>query len=197
MASLERDSSVGPYIKEKVPLHAWLAKVENIVGAVFGKESAHFRQVGGVLARHPEHSYEVNAIVGDLTGGLSDLEGGFLVGQEHLIAGAIFDSVLEEATHLAKAGLKDPAAVLVRVVVEDCLKRLSSEEGLDDSAKASAMNDALRDKGRYPKPQWRMVQAWLDIGNSAAHGKFADYSQDDVLRIVADVGRFLAQYLSP
>ncbi len=197
VASLERDSAVGPYIKEKVPLHAWLAKVENIVGAVFGKESAHFRQVSGMLDLHPEQSYEVNQIVVVLTGGLSDLEGGFLAGQEHLIAGAIFDSVLEEAKHLTEAGFKDPAAVLVRVVVEDCLKRLSREEGLDDSAKASAMNDALRDKSRYPKPQWRLVQAWLDIGNSAAHGKFTDYSKDDVLRMVGDVGRFLAQHLSP
>ena len=198
VASLERSSSVGGrYIKEKIPLHAWLANVENIVGAVFGKDSAHFRQVDNVLAQNPEHSYEINQIVGVLTGGLSDLEGGFLAGRENLIAGEIFDSVLEEAKHLAETGFKDPAAVLVRVVVEDCLKRLSREEGFDDSAKASAMNDALRDKGRYPKPQWRLVQAWLDIGNSAAHGKFTDYSQDDVLRMIGNVGRFLAQHLSP
>ena len=45
------------------------------------------------------------------------------------------------------------------------------------SAKAATLNDGLQDRGRYGKPQWRLVQAWLDIGNSVAHGKFSDYNE--------------------
>jgi len=30
----------------------------------------------------------------------------------------------------------------------------------------------IEEAGRFTQPQWRMVQAWLDIGNAAAHGKF-------------------------
>jgi hypothetical protein len=39
-----------------------------------------------------------------LQGALSDLEGGFLVGQEFLVAGEVFDSVLEEGKHLNEKG---------------------------------------------------------------------------------------------
>ena len=37
-------------------------------------------------------------------------------------------------------------------------------------------------------------QAWLDIGNAAAHGKFVEYSQDDVAKLIEDIERFLATY---
>ncbi len=196
VAALERDSDGDPYIKDKIPLHSWLVKVENIVKSVFGTDSPHYQHVSKITTKYPERAYEVNRIVGILDGALNDLEEGFLYGQELLIAGEIFDSVLEEAKHLTENGFKDPAAVLVRVVIEDSLRRLSREEGLDDSIKASAMNLALREKERYAKPQWRLIDSWLDIGNSAAHGKFADYTQDGVLRMIADVERFLAQELS-
>ncbi len=195
LAATERPSSVGPYIQDNVPLTAWRVRVDNIVSTAFGAASPHYRHITEAMAGHTEHSYEVLAIVGLLEGTLNDLEGGFLVGQEFLIAGEIFDSVLEQAKHLAENGFKDPAAVLGRVVLEDTLRRIAHPEGIDSTAKASTLNDALRDKGCYPKPQWRIIQAWLDIGNSAAHGKFDEYTQDDVVRMLNDVEQFLAQVL--
>jgi hypothetical protein len=146
VANLERPSSIGEYIQERVPLHAWWVKVENIVTSVFGPRSAHGRQLRRLTERTPEHSYEVLGIVGMLTGALDDLESGFLIGQEDLVAGVVFDDVLEQATHLVDAGFKDPAAVLARVVVEDALRRLCRAEGVDDSGRAAVLNDALRDK---------------------------------------------------
>lgn len=196
VAALETPSEhVGPYIKEKVPLHTWLVKVENILSTVFGSKSAHYRQAKNVLDKGPEHSYEVNTIVGVLSGALSDLEDGFLVGQEHLIAGVILDSVLEQAQYLLKTGFKDPAAILCRVVVEDALQRLCIEEGLSSSGKAASLNDALKTQERYTKPQWRLIQSWLDIGNSAAHGSFSDFTDDNVKQMISDVERFIAQEL--
>jgi len=117
----------------------------------------------------------------------------FLVHQEPSVAGVVFDSVLEQARHLLVCGFKDPAAVLCRVVIEDCLRRLSREEGLPDLGKAFALNDALRDRGRYDKSQWRLIQSWVDIGNSAAHGKFSELDSASVDRMIGDVERFMAQ----
>jgi hypothetical protein len=196
VAQLERPSQhVGPYIQDKVPLHAWLVKVENIVKTTFGTDSAHYAQLAPVLKGHASHAYEVRQIVGILTGALDDLEGGYLRGQEHLIAGEILDSVLGDARQLSKAGFKDPAAVLVRVVVEDALRRMCREAGLPDNAKAAILNDSLRDAGQYAKSQWRIIQSWLDVGNAAAHGDFEDYTSDDVDRMITDVERFLAERL--
>jgi len=196
VARLEESAAhVTPYIKKKVPLHSWLVKVENIVKTTFGTDGAHYSQLAPILASDPERAYEVRKIVGILTGALDDLEGGYLRGQERLIAGEILDSVLEDARQLSEAGFKDAAAILARVVVEDALRRMCREAGLSDDQKVAVLNDSLRDAGTYPKPQWRIIQSWLDIGNAAAHGKFDEYTADDVTRMIADVERFLAERL--
>jgi hypothetical protein len=182
------------FIEDRVSYNAWLVKVNNILETVFGSQSPHMHHfqkleqgIGSVA-----HPHEVNSIVGLLTGALDDLEKGYLLGQEFLIAGEIFDSVLEQAKHLNRSGHKDPAAVLARVVLEDALKRMARGEGLDDNQSASQLNDDLRRIGKYPKPQWRLVQAWLDIGNAAAHGNFNKYNEGDVEGLIKDIERFLA-----
>ena len=199
VAALERLPGHGgttPYIQDKIAVNAWLVKTDNILSTAFRETSSHYKHfVKATSAKHVENAYQVSSITGILVGSLNDLEGGYLVGQEHLIAGEIFDSVLEQAKELASSGYKDPAAVLARVAVEDCLRRLSREESLDDTQKATSMNDALYRKGRYTKPQWRRVQVWLDIGNCAAHGEFVNYTQEDVLKVIDEVGAFLAQEL--
>jgi hypothetical protein len=70
-----------------------------------------------------------------------------------------------------------------------------SEEGLTDSGKAATLNDALLTAARYTKPQWRLIQSWLDIGSSAAHGKFSDYDNQAVEQMIDGVERFIAQEL--
>lgn len=197
VAALEREYEYSTYIKEKVPLHAWLVKVGNILHTVFGEKSAHYKQAKKILdtGSGPEHSYEINQLIGILSGALSDLEGGFLIGQEHLVAGVVLDSVLEQAQFLLKSGFKDPSSILCRVVVEDALQRICIEEGISSADKATNLNDALKESGRYTKPQWRLVQSWLDIGNLAAHGKFSEYSEENVKQMLADVERFIAHEL--
>ena len=127
-----------------------------------------------------------------MVGALDDLERGFLVGQEFLIAGELFDSILGQAKKLNESGYKDPAAVLARVVLEDTLQRIARNENIDDKQKPSLINDELRKIGKYPKPQWRFIQAWLDIGNAAAHGNFTEYSEQDVEKMIEGIEQFLA-----
>lgn len=123
---------------------------------------------------------------------MDDLENGFLIGQEFLLAGEIFDSVLEEAKELLNAGYKDPAAILGRVVLEDSLRRLARQEQLDDTQKATKLNDDLKKAGRYNQVQWRQIQVWLDVGNNAAHGKFDQYSKEQVKEHIEGIERFIA-----
>lgn len=197
VAQLERPSqyNASSYIQDNVALHQWLVKVDNAVRTTFGTDSAHFLHLNQVLSGRPSHAYEILNMVGVLKGALNDLQGGFLARQDQLVAGVVFDSVLEQARHLLNSGFKDPAAILGRVVIEDCLRRLCRAEGLPDSAKAASLNDSLRDKGRYGKPQWRLVQLWLDVGNAAAHGQFSEYDPATVGRMIDDIERFVAQEL--
>lgn len=197
VAGLETRGHSSSWIQgeNKVPLHAWLTKTQNIIEGVFGANSQQLQHLHQLTQRTVEYAHQVYSIVGLLEGALNDLENGFLRGQEFIVAGEVFDSVLQRAKYLVDNGFKDAAAVLVRVVIEDALKRIAREEGLDDSKKASAINDDLKGAKRYPQPQWRLIQSWLDIGNSAAHGDFGDYTEDDVKRMIDDVERFLAAEL--
>ncbi|MGD0780395.1 MAG: DUF4145 domain-containing protein [Dehalococcoidales bacterium] len=197
VAKLAKPSSVGTYIQgeDNIQAQSWLTKVRNILGTVFGFQSPHYHHFEELIpehgVRHLAHSYDVYPIVGVLNGALDDLEKGYLLGQEFLIAGEVFDSILEQAKQLMQSGYKDPAAVLARVVLEDALKRLARGEGIDDNLKASSINDELKKRERYPQSQWRFIQAWLDIGNAAAHGNVNEYSADDVNNLIKDLERFL------
>lgn len=203
VAQLERSSpaSTGRFIqgKDNIRLNAWLTKSLNIIQNVFGTKSPQYHAFMEVLPpggmRTISHSYEIYPITGVLDGSVNDLENGYLIGQEFLIAGEVFDSILEQAKELNKNNYKDPAAVLVRVVLEDALKRLSRNEGIDDSRKASILNDELKKVNFYPQNQWRFIQAWLDIGNDAAHGKFETYTRDHVDDMIKGVEQFVLTYL--
>jgi hypothetical protein len=200
IAKLEKPSSVGPYIQDQdtIPLHAWLVRVTNIIESAFGPDSPHFRHLQELMPdgpRHIEHSYEIYNIIGLLKGAIDDLEGGYLQQQSLLVAGEVFDDILEQASHLLENGYKDVSAVLGRVVLEDALKKIASASEIDPSFKPSRINDELKSAGRYPQPQWRLIQAWLDIGNSAAHGEFDKYTIQDVLSMLEGINRFLAAEL--
>ena len=137
---------------DKAPLHAWLGKVSNILNAIFGPHSTQVKHFVEVLPSNSLHlvetAHQIYPIVGILKGAMDDLEQGFLTGQEFLVAGDVFDSVLEQAKHLTSTGHKDPAAVLARVVLENALKRIARVEGIADTLKASVLNDELRKANR-------------------------------------------------
>lgn len=180
------------YIVNTAFFHAWLTKVENIIEIAFGDTSPHYKKFRELTNDYINYNFQIDRIEGLLVGSLDDLENGFLTNQEFLIAGEIFDSVLEEAKHILDAGYKDPAAVLGRVVLEDSLKRLAREEQIDDAKKASVLNEELKKAGRYNQPQWRQIQVWLDIGNDAAHGNFNNYTKEQVKDQIDGIERFIA-----
>lgn len=181
--------------EDKSLVFGWLTKSRNILEIALGAQSPHIRHFDAVIPQngltYVNSSHEIHPFVGVLSSALSDLEDGFLIGQEFIIAGEVFDSILEQAKHFVQNNYKDPAAVLARVVLEDALKRIARIEGVDENQKASVINDELKKKGRFSQPQWRFIQGWLDIGNSATHGKFDQYTQDDVVKMIDDIELFL------
>jgi len=176
----------------------WLSKVENIIETTFGKNSSRFKRNEELSNGKTHLPTQINKIVGLLKAGLSDLEGGFLVSQEFLIAGEIFADVLEQSKYFHSLKHKDVAAMLARTVLEDGLKRIARQEGIEltqypkkIAKKASALNDELKKKGRYQEPQRSSIQAWLATGNAAAHGNFNDYDDDEVKTMLEGIEHFL------
>ncbi len=192
-------------IQDHTKLHAWLAKVDNIIDTTFGQNSSHFKRKEELFKGKTYYASQVRFIVGLLTGALDDLKNGFLVHQEFLIAGEIFHSVLEQAKYFLDKGHKDVAAPLARTVVEDRLKRMAKQAGIDlsDPQKpgwrkpAAKLNYNLKDKGLYGEPQWSQIQAWLKVGNSAAHGDFNKYDQEQVRLMLEGIEHFLTTTNNP
>jgi hypothetical protein len=169
------------YMSDEAAVHAWMSKTENILTSVFGAQSTQVNHYQALTHRTgTANSLVVRRIVGLLSGAKSDLENGFLIGQEFLIAADVFDSLLEQARHLNENGFKDCAAVLARVALEDALKRLARANGVAIVGLANRINDDLKGSGVFSQPQWRLNQACLDVGNAAAHGDFNTYSKEDV-----------------
>ncbi len=180
------------YIGDLELLNEWIMKTQNILALIFGINSIQYKRAISLIDNTISYPDEIKELKGILKGCLNDFENGFVVGQEFIIAGEIFESVIEESKHLLKTNHKDASAVLARVVVEDSLKRIARNIGISHEYKASRINDELRKIGIYSQPQWRLIQSWLDIGNAAAHGEFEIYTEDDVRNMLNGVEQFLA-----
>lgn len=181
---------------------AWLLNVSNIVHQTFGENSLQWKRIAPLCEKHTVRPVEVNPILGVLEGALSDLEGGYLTGQEFLIAADVFDSALEAAKHLNETGYVDNAAVLGRVVLEDALRRLAMREGvsvINDGGKpkkASLLNTELKGCEAYNQPTWRHIDGWLDTGNMGAHPTDQPLTKDEVLRMLEGIEGFLSTYFT-
>lgn len=125
-----------------------------------------------------------------LASAISQIEAGFIGNIRHLLHADIFDSMIEQAGALLADGHTIPAAVLGRIVVERWLRDQAEAAAIPnhDAAKAAALNDALKNAGRYSVAKWRQIQAHLDVGNSAAHGEAADVTTDTV-RLLLEYAR--------
>jgi len=121
-----------------------------------------------------------------LESAISQIEGGFVGNIRHLLHADIFDSLIEQGAALLAEGHTIPAAVLGRIVIERWLRDQAEASGLPDheTAKASKLNEDLKKAGQYSVPKWRQIQAHLDVGNSAAHGKTEEFSADDVRQLL-------------
>jgi hypothetical protein len=177
-------------------ISSWFMKCESIIGIVFGIESLQMKRFLKIKedTKMPEISEKLSNIKGLLDADLDDLKNGFLLGQEFIIANEVFDSVLEEAKFfIFEQKNKDIGAILLRIVLEDAIKRIGKKEGVDtETKKVSVVNDELKTSNYFIQTVWRQNQAWLDIGNKAAHGNFSEYDLAQVENFYNGLVNFLS-----
>ncbi len=139
---------------------------------------------------------------GILTSVKQEIEGGWLFTVRGLISSEIFSDFLESAQYLLDEGYKDPAAVMVGCVLEEHLRQLCIKNSIPVESikgtkpvakKADQLNAELAAKTTYNKLDQKNVTAWLDLRNKAAHGKFTEYSKDQVLLMIQGVTEFMGR----
>lgn len=124
---------------------------------------------------------------------------GYLTTIAELVHADVFNDFLQMAEHLLNQRYKDPSAVLVGGTLEEHLRKLCTKHAIPIAdangrpRKASTMNDELA-KVAYDTLQQKEVACWLDLRNSAAHGKYAEYDEKSVHRMLDSVRDFLTRF---
>jgi hypothetical protein len=176
-------------------LYQWKFSCLNAIEIIAGKKSIFYERF-----RHRSSSYTEDDFHKAISFHLSalkalkeDLEMGFLYGVEMLVTKDILDTIFDEARTLLKARYKDAAAIYCRVIIETALKKICDKNKITYRIKErlSTISNKLRKKGHLNLPEWRQIQAWADIGNAAAHGKFDAYTADDVKNMLDGLETFL------
>jgi hypothetical protein len=132
----------------------------------------------------------------------AEVEGGWSQSVRALVSAELFSDFLEMASYLLAEGYKDAAAVMVGSTLEEHLRELSRHRGFAVEMerdgrrvpkKADALNSELAAAGVYSKLDQKAVTMWLDLRNKAAHGKYSEYTRQQVELMHQGVVEFMSR----
>lgn len=111
-------------------------------------------------------------------------------------AAGLLAQTREESTHI-------PAAVLAGASLERSLRTLCQAleppepvtNERDDFLGMGALIDALKKRQAFNELQAKQLRAWAAIRNSAAHGKYDEFSRHQVEQMIEGIDAFLAQHV--
>lgn len=163
----------------------WLRSCEDVL--THAELDVYLKEFYGMMHRATIGQYEIGEVTGLLESARDALLQGFVGKIRYLLHAEMFDSVIDQAAELLKAGHKIPAGVLGRIVIERWLRDQAEKGNIAgwETDKPSSLNESLKKAGVFSVPKWRHVQSLLDVGNSAAHGKDSEFSEEDVKRMLA------------
>ena len=137
-----------------------------------------------------------------LTAIRDQIKGGWIETTKGLVTAEVFADFLEMADYLLCENYKDPAAVLIGGVLEEHLRQLCLPAGvpIEESSsgkafprKADSLNADLAKADKYSKLDQKSVTAWLDLRNKAAHGRYSEYTKEQVDLLLASVREFISR----
>lgn len=193
----KRSEYVGDYEQvDEVMLDEWKVKAKSLIVKTCGEGSEHIRAFEKAEeSRSFDDSYRrLKRVKPVFMAAKDDFQGGYLSSVKVLVQAELFDSELEQALELLSSGYKGPSAVVAGVVLETTLKELCTAHSLQ-IAKLDKMNADLAKAGVYNKLQQKQITALADIRNSAAHGDWESFSDEDIKGMIRDIERFLSHHL--
>ena len=177
----------------------WQTRCITAIERATGKDSTYFKLSMKISTEKTSPYYQVPHQIGVAKGLLSDIENDYLTSFEETIHGDLFADYLEMATHLVENRYKDPAAVLAGSTLEVHLRQLCEKHGVaaeqdGKMKKTERLNQDLAQAGAYTKLDLKNITAWLDIRNNAAHGKYKEYTKDQVKFLIAGIRDFINRH---
>jgi len=146
-----------------------------------------------------EEDYEsLEQVFGIVVALKTDYEAGDLRSVAEIIHADVFSDYLDMARYLLDQNYKDAAAVIIGGTLEEHLRKLCIKHEIpvitDKSPKkAESMNSELCQKSAYKILDQKNVTAWLDLRNKAAHGKYDEYSFEQVNLMHQGISEFISR----
>jgi hypothetical protein len=149
-------------------------------------------------ARGANIGHILPSVLGIMKALRKDYEAGHLQSVTELIHADVFTDFLEMADHLLDQGYKDPAAVIAGSVLEEHIRKLCDKNTIPTvqngkPKKADMMNADLANANIYSKGDQKSVTAWLDLRNKAAHGKYSEYTKDQIALLIQSIRDFITR----
>ena len=166
---------------------------------LYGETHPYFKDFN---ERVKEHAYfETENGINILAAIRNEVDNDWLVSIKQMVSAEIFSDFFEMSKYLLDQKYKDPAAVMIGSVLEEHLRLLcrnhsvpidfQNNSGGTVPKKADTLNADLVKAGVYGILEQKNVTAWLDLRNRAAHGKYSEYTQEQVELMYQGVLNFL------
>ena len=178
----------------KVPSGAfreWATNVLNLLQRTFGESSVHFKHFADHYSIFQGWLSDFDSNFGIFRAAKEDYEGGYLFNIRTLAKAEVLADAISQAKELLALKYKDPACILARVALESALKDLCVRYGVAEG-KLERMNADLTKASAYNMAKQKQITAWAEIGNKAAHGEWASYTEQDAIAMVAGVESLVA-----
>ena len=182
----------------KVERQALVTRAVAAIYRISGSGSIYATQITKIQKELPHLHSHTSPIMGITKALRDDLEAGYVNTLIELVHADTFADFLDMAHHLQESGYKDAAAVITGSTLESHLKGLCTKykivtEKKGRPVKADKLNSDLAKTGVYSKLDQKNVTAWLSIRNKAAHGKYEEYTKDQVELLTSGVRDFVGR----
>lgn len=185
----------GDYRVDAGLFYEWKASAFSFIQTVFGVDHPHCKTFTNKVNSPLFHDTLQGQ--GILKAGFEELNEGFVGKLQDLVAAGVFTNFLDMATHLHESGYKDAATSLCGAVLEDGLRRIIIANSIKYKRKEdiNSLNHKLADAHVYSRLIQKRINIWNDIRNNADHGKFSEYTTEDVKEMIKGVSQFLTEHL--
>lgn len=182
------------------PMAGFRSAALSFIDRVYGSKHPHFVQFTEKCA--DDFLGDAERAISILTAIRSEIAGGWLFTVKGLVAAELFSDFLDMSEHFLDTGYKDPAAVMVGSVLEEHLRQLciknsipieEDKDGRPVPRKSDRLNAELAKAEVYTKLDQKLITAWLELRNNAAHGKYEAYTSEQVKQLLAGVTEFMAR----
>jgi len=186
-------------IPDQEALHRWVASCAQLIEHILGPNSSFYDRFKRAAGDYPQ-SGDLSRATGVLQAFADAWDTGLLRSRELLVSSELFEDGLELAEYLLSKGYKDPAAVVVGAVLESALRKMCQLRNIPLGGRETLepLNIALakHDPPAYNAAMSKLIAAWGNIRNDAAHGRWDQYNAQQVDLMLQAVRNFIATRLS-